>query len=183
MSHYNYDDPSTTEEDLKDEWLTPRWVFDPLNDLLDFTLDAAADEYNTWVHNSYFDSVDDGLKQSWDGHTVFNNPPFSEGKYGDWIDKACLEFLNNGVEIAQVLPFNPETEGFSGVWETVHYLVLPKKRIAFDYPERHPKRGEKSASKFYSVIALYTYRNLSITEIESLLPVGRILDLWVGLHN
>jgi phage N-6-adenine-methyltransferase len=183
MSQFNYAGESTTEEQLKDEWLTPRWVFDPLNDIFDFTIDVAANKKNTWVHDSYFSIDDDGLKQSWEGHTAFNNPPFTRGQYGDWVDKACLEFLNNSVETAQILPFNPETAAFSGVWEAAHYLVLPKKRIAFEYPIGHPKYGEPSAAKFYSIIALYTYRHLTTVQINSLFSIGRVMNLSLGLHN
>ena len=183
MSQFNYDDSSTTDEWFKDEWLTPRWVFDPLNDVFDFTLDAAANEKNTWVYDNYFSIDDDGLAKSWEDERVFNNPPFTKGKYGDWVDKAAIEFFNNSVTTAQVLPFNPETAAFSGVWEAAHYLILPRKRIAFEYPRGHSKYGEKSAAKFYSVIALYTYHDLSTTEIHSLLPVGRVLNLWMGLYD
>lgn len=182
MSQFNYVGESTSGP-YKDEWITPDWVFDPLNTVFNFSLDAAADEYNTKVLPRYFSAAHDGLIQSWENETVFNNPPFTKGKYGDWVNKACLEFLNNSVETAQVLPFNPETERFSGVWETAHYLILPKKRIAFEYPELHPKHGETSSAKFYSVVALYTYRNLDEIEISLLLEIGRILDLWTGLHS
>ena len=60
-----------------DEWETPRWLFDRLNERFQFTLDAAAtpgnalcEKYHVWP---------DGLCD-WTGERVFVNPPYSDIK-------------------------------------------------------------------------------------------------------
>ena len=50
-----------TPEDLKREWRTPRYIFDPLNEIFDFTIDVAATLENT-LCPSYIDEVEDALQ-------------------------------------------------------------------------------------------------------------------------
>lgn len=77
------------------EWGTPDSVFDPLNELYDFTLDGAASHINAKVARYctadgtfYRDpqgtqqliSDLDGLQFPWKGERVFLNPPWGEGE-------------------------------------------------------------------------------------------------------
>jgi len=59
---------------VSSEWDTPQDFFDKLNAQFDFTLDPCATEANAKC-DKYFTPEDDGLSQSWKGHTVFVNPP------------------------------------------------------------------------------------------------------------
>lgn len=67
-------------------------IFDPINARHHFTLDAAANDFNTKAAK-YFTLATDGLKQSWRGERVWVNPPFSN--LGGWVRKA-LEEVNGG---------------------------------------------------------------------------------------
>lgn len=78
--------PSQTPPDRKDEWGTPDYLFRPLHERWQFTVDAAADAMNTKLHR-FWTKEDDGLAQSWRGETVWCNPPYSE--YDRWIEKAA----------------------------------------------------------------------------------------------
>ena len=49
-----------------DDWETPQYIFDDLNDEFDFGIDVCASESNRKCLN-YFDVNDDGLKKSWCG--------------------------------------------------------------------------------------------------------------------
>lgn len=49
-----------------DEWETPQDLFDKLNSIFCFTLDACADEKNHKCEK-YFTKEQDGLSQSWGG--------------------------------------------------------------------------------------------------------------------
>ena len=44
-----------------DEWTTPRWLFDRLNERFQFTIDVAATQENR-LCDAWFDSKDDGLR-------------------------------------------------------------------------------------------------------------------------
>jgi len=61
----------------KDDWETPSWLFESLNNKYHFDLDAAATEQNAKC-SMYFDEADNGLKQDWTKFkSVFVNPPYS----------------------------------------------------------------------------------------------------------
>lgn len=53
-----------------DEWATPQWLFDKLDNKYRFTLDPCATEHNHKC-DRYFTKDIDGLKQSWEGERVF----------------------------------------------------------------------------------------------------------------
>ena len=49
-----------------DNWPTPQWLFDQLDEQYHFTLDAAADDENHKC-DCYFTAKEDGLSQKWGG--------------------------------------------------------------------------------------------------------------------
>ncbi|MEO2336310.1 DNA N-6-adenine-methyltransferase [Bifidobacterium longum] len=70
----------------KDDWETPQKLFDQLNEEFHFTLDAASSDQNAKCEHHYTAS-NSGLEHSWEGETVFCNPPYGRN-IGDWIRKA-----------------------------------------------------------------------------------------------
>ncbi|MAX38797.1 MAG: hypothetical protein CME33_19745 [Gimesia sp.] len=84
------------------EYETPQWLFDHLDQEFHFTLDAAALTENAKC-GEFFTPESDGLKQSWAGHTVWCNPPFSKLEIGDWVSKA-FEESKNGATTVMLLP-------------------------------------------------------------------------------
>ena len=82
-----------------DDRRTPSGYWDPLHAALRFTLDAAATEENAklpaWCQ--------DGLSESWVGHRVWCNPPYSDIR--PWVEKAWMEFPESPL-IAMLLPAN-----------------------------------------------------------------------------
>ena len=89
-------------KDSVDDRRTPAYYWDALDELLGFTLDAAAVEENSktekWCR--------DGLSESWAGERVWCNPPYSDLK--SWVQKAWDEFQKaDGPElVAMLLPAN-----------------------------------------------------------------------------
>lgn len=71
---------------LTDNWPTPRYVFDPLNEEFHFTLDVCADSVNHKV-DRFFDEESDGLKQDWTKDVCWMNPPYGR-VIGQWVKKA-----------------------------------------------------------------------------------------------
>lgn len=69
----------------KQDWRTPRSVFDPLHAEFSFTLDAAASADNSLLER-YCCIEDDALTQSWAGERVWCNPPYGRG-LGQWVAK------------------------------------------------------------------------------------------------
>lgn len=65
----------------KNFWETPQKLFDELDAEFHFTLDAAASDENHKCAR-YFTQNDDGLRQNWEGETVFCNPPYGNKETG-----------------------------------------------------------------------------------------------------
>ena len=59
----------------KQDWETPQWLFDELNQEFHFTLDVCANKKNHKC-KKYFDESIDGLKQNWENETIWCNPPY-----------------------------------------------------------------------------------------------------------
>ncbi len=70
---------------LTDEWATPSYLFDELDEEFHFTLDVCAGEDNHKTPE-YFDRETDGLAQEWKG-TCWMNPPYGR-TIGAWVKKA-----------------------------------------------------------------------------------------------
>jgi len=81
------------------EWETPKWLFDQLNDEFKFTVDAAATAANTKLPR-FWTEAEDGLAQSWLGERVFVNPPYNE--IAAWAGKASFYTAALVVMIAPV---------------------------------------------------------------------------------
>lgn len=73
-----------------------------------FTLDVAASTENTKCAR-YFDRETNGLEQSWAGHVVWCNPPYSE--IGPWVAKAWAEHVD-AKRIVMLLPASRTEQGW-----------------------------------------------------------------------
>jgi phage N-6-adenine-methyltransferase len=89
--------------DTVDERITPQWLFDEIDGQHGFTLDVAANEANRKTV-LYFDRERDGLIQSWAGHVVWCNPPYSN--IPAWVAKARAEVSAGCRRVVMLLPAN-----------------------------------------------------------------------------
>ena len=94
-----------------DDWATPQFLFDQLNDKYRFTLDVAAsssnrkcDEWFGLDHEQ--ESRRDGLKADWYGN-VWCNPPYGR-VINDWVRKANVY---QGLSVL-LLPARTDTRWF-----------------------------------------------------------------------
>ena len=88
------------------EWATPQPFFDKLDEKFNFTLDPCATE-KTAKCKKYFTAKDNGLSKSWEGETVFMNPPYGR-EIKHWIKKAYNESLKGGL-IVCLIPARTDT--------------------------------------------------------------------------
>jgi phage N-6-adenine-methyltransferase len=78
----------------KDDWTTPRYIFDYYNSRYNFTLDAAADSSNA-LCSKFYTIEDNALSKSWmTTNSVWCNPPYSIAK--KFIAKAYQESVPFG---------------------------------------------------------------------------------------
>mgnify|MGYP003251382283 CR=1 FL=1 len=100
----------------KDDWETPQWLFNQLDDEFHFTLDPCCTAENAKCLK-YYTKAENGLEQDWKGETVFCNPPYSRGKKGApgqeaWIKKCFEESKKAGTTCVMLLPARTDTKAF-----------------------------------------------------------------------
>lgn len=137
------------------EWETPDNLFKLLDKEFNFTLDPAATSKNAKC-TEFFTIEDNGLVKSWNGHTVFLNPPYGRGnkKRGipgieKWVEKAYKESLE-GTTVVCLLPVRTCTKWF-------HDWVVNKSEIRF-LKGRLRFKGAKSSAPFPSMICIFRGR-------------------------
>lgn len=131
----------------KDNWATPKYLFDDLDKEFHFTLDVCADEQNHKCDKYYTKEVN-GLKKLWNG-VVFMNPPYGKD-IGKWIKKAYDERRNCDV-IVMLLPVRTDTSWFHDYIYQKAEIRFIKGRIKFD--------GAKWGAPFPSMVAIYRTAN------------------------
>lgn len=93
----------------KDDWETPQSLFDKLNEVYDFTLDPCSSDANAKCEKHYT-IFDDGLSKSWEGESVFVNPPYGR-EIGKWVEK-CYRERNRAKNVVALLPARTDTSWF-----------------------------------------------------------------------
>ena len=161
-----------------DEYETPIWLFDMLDDIFHFTLDPAA-SYLSYMCENYYTIADDGLEQDWDNETWFINPPYSQAKL--WIESAVQRFLGGESEGVILLPSRTETRYWhDNIWSAAHYILFLRGRLKFinkTLPS-YGKGGKPSSAPYPSAVVMFTHRELETDTLKTLSEYGHVVDLW-----
>lgn len=141
------------------DWCTPPWLFQRLQEIFSFEVDGASDGSNNLLpkfvtENDKFYWVDTGYK-------VFTNPPFNKTKVFIEIAKRANEFQ------CFLLPFRPETKLWhESIWPYATIFVF-NRRIQYIHPET---KQEVKGAAFPS--CLIFYGNLQSYNLNRLLDLG-----------
>jgi len=143
----------------KDDWETPRALFDALHAEFDFTADVAASATNhlcpRWLGPGS-EIAEDALACVWVKERAFCNPPYSQVK--NFVARAAWAAANNGTTTVMLLPARTDTKWF-------HEFIWDRER-------HHPRKGvqvrflkgrlkfldggvEKDAAPFPSMIVVF----------------------------
>jgi hypothetical protein len=109
----------------RDEWKTPQWLFDKLNEQYNFSFDCCACDDNfkcEWYSSDFLDEKEEVFFSSW------MNPPFSKALA---MFRHFFKIIRHGVCIYRCDNF--ETK----IWQEVifpnaSWIFIPNKRIAYD---------------------------------------------------
>jgi len=116
-----------------DEWGTPQWLFDALDSIFHFTLDAAASDELAKC-KLHLTAKDDAL--SWDSwgteQSIFLNPPYSQLPTHAWVQKCAYEGQTN--VIVGIFPAKIETAWFKETIRCAPFVGFFGKRIRFEHP-------------------------------------------------
>jgi phage N-6-adenine-methyltransferase len=96
----------------EDTWETPQDFYDRLNAEFGFTLDPSCSK-ETAKCRKFYTVAEDGLKQSWEGETVYCNPPYGRA-IADWVKKAYEESRKPNTTVVLLLPARTDTKWFHG---------------------------------------------------------------------
>jgi len=125
------------------EWATPAGLFEELNNEFHFTLDPCATAQNAKCVK-FFTEEDDGLAQSWDGETVFCNPPYGRNTE-KWVKKAFETRTETAVVL--LVPARTDTRWF-------HEYINGKAEVRFIRGRLKYNDGYQNAP-FPSMIVVY----------------------------
>ncbi|OFM10558.1 DNA N-6-adenine-methyltransferase [Staphylococcus sp. HMSC069D07] len=130
------------------EWTTPQYLFNELNDDFNFTLDPCATDKNAKC-SKYFTIEDDGLSKDWSNDVVFMNPPYGR-EIKKWIKKAYEESLN-GATVVCLIPARTDTTYWHDyIFDEADDIRFLKGRLKFG--------DSKNSAPFPSAIVVYKYK-------------------------
>ena len=129
-----------------DLWETPQEFFDKLNAEFGFTLDPCATHENAKC-DKYFTIKEDGLKQNWQGETVFCNPPYGR-VIKDWVKKCYEESRKENTTVVMLIPARTDTSYFHD------YIYNKAKEIRF-IRGRLKFGNAKNSAPFPSMVVVF----------------------------
>jgi hypothetical protein len=135
----------------KQDWATPRWLFDVLHAENNFTVDLCAAEYNACLPRRFGPGSslgEDGLAASWAGESGFGNPPYED--VGSWLHKAVASCAVDAFT-QWLIPANTDTQWFH-TYAMLGQVDFFKGRLSFE--DLTPPELELGR-----ILALYEKRN------------------------
>jgi site-specific DNA-methyltransferase (adenine-specific) len=112
------------------EWATPQDFFDKLNWRFGpFDLDPCATPFNTKCAN-FYTPTENGLEKSWQGHTVFVNPPYGRG-IDAWIKKGYEEAQDMDTKVVMLIPARTDTKYWHDYVMKAEMVFFIKGRLKF----------------------------------------------------
>lgn len=130
------------------EWTTPQYLFDELNEEFNFTLDPCATDENAKC-SKYFTIEDDGLSKDWSNDVVFMNPPYGR-EIKKWIKKAYEESLNGAIVVCLIPARTDTTYWHDFIFDKADDIRFLKGRLKFG--------NGKNSAPFPSAIVVYKYK-------------------------
>lgn len=148
-----------------EHWSTPDDLFDSLNSIYGFTVDACADTTNYKV-KKYYNKKTNGLSQSWQDNVVWVNPPYGRDIV-EWVNKAYNE-VSDSCTVVMLLPSRTDTKWMQDyVFGGARSVCFLRGRLKFS--------GSKTSAPFPSVIVVFSKKPETSRESEYLNSIGKNL--------
>jgi len=94
----------------------------------------------------YFTKRDNGLRKSWEGHTVFVNPPYGR-EVPKWVKKSYEESLKDDTTVVMLIPSRTDTRYWHDYCMKADELYFIKGRLKFG--------DAKNAAPFPSAVVVF----------------------------
>lgn len=143
-----------------DEWLTPRWLLEPLGE---FGLDPCAAPHMPWRTAAImWTAADDGLSRPWPRVRAFLNPPYRKGLIGRFMAKMAEH--NHGTALVNA---RTDTVWFRRfVWEVAAACLFIYQRIHFIPATRELGRDHNGHCSVLVAYGAYDVDRLAESGIE-----------------
>lgn len=128
----------------KQDWETPRELFDKYNEYFKFTLDVCASPENAKCKNYYTES-DDALSKEWEG-ICWMNPPYGR-EIGKWMKKAYYSACKNNAQVVCLVPSRTDTAWWHD-YAMKGKVIFLRGRLKFG--------GSKNSAPFPSAIVIFS---------------------------
>ena len=122
---------SSTADNLKDLWRTPKYLFDALNSEFDFDVDVCASEENK-LCEYFFNEQRSALTNHWysaSGGASFMNPPYS--KTQEFLQRAAQQAKEHNLTVVALVNANTDTKWFKGAVASANEIRLITGRVGF----------------------------------------------------
>lgn len=120
----------------KDDWGTPQWLFDRVDNVFHFNIDVCASAWNakceTWIGEDY-----NALLHTWQDRISHQpimgwmNPPYGRS-IANWISKLYLEW-EQGAQFVALLPARTDTLWFQYYLHAAWGILFLKGRLRYEY--------------------------------------------------
>jgi len=165
----------------KDEWGTPQWLFDLLDQEFHFQVDAAATKENAKLP-VYFEDLDavPTLKFDWyckgAWERFFLNPPYSAGNIDRFMQKAYEE-SQKGAVVVCLVPCATDTKWWHSWVMKAQEIRFIKGRVRFVGYDGAGKQIKQSPT-FSSCVVIFDGRYGLISPIKPLLypRIGKTIE-------
>ncbi len=152
---------------VKDDWQTPKELFDKLNDEFDFDLDVCACYKNTKC-DLYLNKEIDSLYVDWHNQMNFSfvywmNPPYSRGNIDKFVKKAYEE-SQKGCTVVGLLPLR-SASWFHKYVMKAHEIRFLTRRVKFIDPETG--KQTKGSPNFDSIIVVWKPGHVDTPKVSS----------------
>ena len=144
----------------RDDWETPKKLFDIVNKEFDFDLDPCSNGRNAKC-DYYFTEEGNGLIKDWTYHTAFVNPPYSKGNQDAWVKKCFDEWQQHNVASVMLLPARTDTKRFHQYIYPYGQILFIPGRICFELNGKPitDSKGNPQAAPFPSMLVVFSHFN------------------------
>ena len=105
---------SSVSSAIAGEWETPDELFQELDRVYHFTLDACARPENAKCQK-FFTKKEDGLAQDWRGNVVYCCPPSGTRNLRLWVAKGAAEGKKKNTTVVMLLPVSTDAASISSL--------------------------------------------------------------------
>ena len=131
-------------------WRTPRWLFEELNELCDFDLDAAAHRDNA-LCEQYLTEEDNALGlMEWPGERIWLNPPYGRD-VGKFVAEAREQSEIYGKTVVVLIFARTDTKWWQDHAMEANAIFLVRGRLKF-----HKGAGQKNAAPAPSALLVFS---------------------------